>query len=86
MSEVVIDDASGLETLNSACQQLDTAELLREQIDRDGHVIQTATGIREHPALRHELAARAFVARQLARLGLDVEPLKPIGRPPGGRR
>ena len=86
MSEYVIDDAVGIETLTSACQETDRAESLSEQIARDGELIQSERGMREHPALRHQLAARAFVARQLARLGLDVEPLKPIGRPPGGRR
>jgi hypothetical protein len=38
--------------------------------------------MREHPAMKHELANRAFVVRTLARLGLDVEAVKPIGRPP----
>jgi hypothetical protein len=33
--------------------------------------------------LRAELANRAFVVRSLARLGLDVEPVRPMGRPPG---
>ena len=28
----------------------------------------------------------AFVVRTLGRLGLDLEPVKPVGRPPGGRR
>jgi len=37
--------------------------------------------LREHPGLKHELAARSFVVRTLARLGLDVEAIKPVGRP-----
>jgi hypothetical protein len=37
--------------------------------------------MREHPGLKHELAARSFVVRTLARLGLDVEAIKPVGRP-----
>jgi hypothetical protein len=32
--------------------------------------------------LREELAGRAFVARTLERLGLNVEAIKPMGRPP----
>jgi hypothetical protein len=31
--------------------------------------VRAKTGPREHPGLRHELAARAFVARTLHRLG-----------------
>jgi hypothetical protein len=39
--------------------------------------------MKEHPALRGELASRAFVAKMLLRLGLDVEPMRPTaGRPP----
>jgi hypothetical protein len=37
--------------------------------------------MKEHPLLKHELAARAFVCRTLQRLGLDVEAIKPPGRP-----
>jgi hypothetical protein len=49
----------------------------------DGEVIKAKTGWRDHPLLKHELANRAFVTRCIARLGLDVEAVKPIGRPPG---
>jgi len=33
-------------------------------------------------SLKHELAARSFAVRTLARLGLEVEAVKPVGRPP----
>jgi hypothetical protein len=62
----------------------DRAEELRAAIDRDGAVVQTRTGPKDHPALKHELAARAFVCRTITRLGLDIEPLKRVGRPGGG--
>ena len=45
-------------------------------------VLRTKSGIREHPALRCELASRSFCVRTLARLGLDYEPVKAVGRPP----
>ena len=83
MSEYRIEDAGGLEMLAAACQILDRAESLREQIDADGDVIRTKTGLRDHPGLKHELAARAFVVRTLARLGLDLEAVKPNGRRAG---
>jgi hypothetical protein len=56
---------------------------LRAQIDRDGEVFATRNGfMKEHPALRAELQSRAFVAKMLLRLGLDVEPMHPrAGRP-----
>jgi hypothetical protein len=56
---------------------------LRDQIDRDGEVIRTKQGLRDHPGLKHELANRSFVVRTLSRLGLDVEAIKPVGRPAG---
>ena len=83
MSDYDIVDSGGIEMLTAACQQLDRAEALREVIDRDGEIIRTKAGPREHPGLKHELAARAFVVRTLARLGLDVEAIQPIGRPAG---
>ena len=82
-TEYVIADSAGIEMLTSACQQLDRAEALREAIDRDGEVIRSKAGLREHPGLKHELAARSFVVRTLARLGLDIEAIRPVGRPPG---
>src|SRR4051794_3472493 len=38
MSEYEIADAGGIEMLTAACQQLDRAESLREQIDLDGDI------------------------------------------------
>jgi hypothetical protein len=84
LAEFTIDDPAGLEMLCGACESLDRAERLREQIDRDDEIVRTKTGLRDHPGLRHELAARAFVSRSLQRLNLDVEPLRSgPGRPPG---
>ena len=83
-TEYSIEDAGGRELLTLACQQLDRAEALRQQIDAEGEVVQTRNGPKDHPALRHELAARAFVAKTLLRLGLNVEPVRPQpGRPAG---
>lgn len=81
-SEYLIADTGGTEMLLLACQALDRAEGLSADIARDGAVIQTRSGLRDHPALKHELAARAFVARSLQRLGLNFEAVRPVGRPP----
>ena len=83
MSEYDIQDSGGLEMLLQACAALDRAESLREQIDQDGEVIRLRSMVRDHPALKHELANRAFVVRTLAKLGLNFEAIRPsVGRPP----
>jgi hypothetical protein len=84
MTEYQIADAGGLEMLASASQALDRAERCRDAIDHDGEIIRGKNGMREHPLLRHELAARAFVVRTLHKLGLDLEAIKPNGRPARG--
>jgi hypothetical protein len=80
-SEYGVEDSGGLEMLLQACAALDRAENLRLEIDRDGEVIRTRSGVKDHPALKHELANRAFVVRTLARLGLNFESVKSVGRP-----
>src|SRR5687767_6336526 len=78
-------DRASYETLFQACAAADRAERCRVAIDRDGELIRTRTGEREHPLLKAEMAARGFVVRTLARLGLDLEPIRPgVGRPSGG--
>jgi len=81
MAEYAIQDAGGVEMLCQACQALDRAEALREQIEIDGDVIRSKSMLKDHPGLKHELANRSFVVRTLHRLGLDVEAIKPVGRP-----
>jgi hypothetical protein len=73
----------GLELLVQACATVDRVKALREAIDRDGEVVATRTGPKAHPALRDELAGRAFIVKTLERLGLNIETIKPgPGRPP----
>jgi len=83
MAEYRIQDRGGIELLAQACQSLDRAEALRDAIDRDGNTIYTPSGMpKSHPAIKDELACRAFVVRTLERLGLNIETIKPPGRPP----
>jgi hypothetical protein len=84
MTSYQIEDIGGLTILEQACAALDRAEALRLEVERDGPVIRVRGNIRDHPALKHELANRAFACKTLQRLGLDVEPLRSIGRPPSG--
>jgi len=84
MSEYRIEDAGGIELLAQACAALDRAEALSAAIAQDGAVIRTESGPKSHPACKDELACRAFVARTLEWLGLNVEvvkcrPTKPLG-------
>jgi hypothetical protein len=80
--EYRVNDCGGVELLTQACRALDRAERCRAQIDTEGETIMTKGGLRDHPLLRHELAARAFVARTLSRLGIDSEPVRTRpGRP-----
>ena len=81
-----IDDVGGIELLAQVCAASDRVEALAEQINVDGEVIYSPVGPKAHPALRDELAGRAFIVRTLERLGLNVETIKPVGRPSGPRR
>lgn len=86
MSEYRIDDAGGCETLLQICLAADRADECAAEIAADGGpVIRTKHGLlKDHPLLKHELAARSFVVRSLHRLNLDVTPARAIvGRPPG---
>ena len=70
--------------LAQACAAADRVEALAERISADGEVVSSRAGPKAHPALRDELAGRAFIVRTLERLGLNVETIKPIGRPSKG--
>jgi hypothetical protein len=76
-----IVDAGGVATLALIAEEQDRAESCRARIDKDGEVIEQNGVMKEHPLLKRELAARAFVVRGLQRLGLDVEAIRPVGRP-----
>jgi hypothetical protein len=83
-AEYRVEDCGGLEILCLACAALDRAEALAACIAADGEVVHTRSGLpKAHPAIRDELAARAFVVRTLERLGINVEAIKPHGRPAG---
>jgi hypothetical protein len=77
MSEFDISDAGGLALLEQIASAYDRAERLRIEIDRDGEIVHTRTGMREHPGLRAELASRSFVVRSLQRLGINLEAVRP---------
>jgi hypothetical protein len=87
LAEFDIRDRAGLELLSQAAACLDRAEGLAAQIDADGMVLRTRTGVRSHPAIRDETQCRAACVRILEKLGITREELRPMaGRPPAGWR
>ena len=84
MGEYAITDIGGIELLTQACLSLDRASELAARIAHDGAVIYPKGVPRAHPAVKDELACRAFVVRTLQKLGLNVEQVKQPGRPSSG--
>jgi hypothetical protein len=81
--EFDISDAGGIALLEQICHAQDRVEQLAAQIAIDGAIIYVKGVPKAHPALRDELANRAFITRNLQRLGVNVEAIKSPGRPPG---
>jgi hypothetical protein len=85
-TEYDFSDAAGSEMLLQLCAALDRAEALSSCIADEGEIVRTARGVKVHPGIKEELAARSFVVRTLQKLGLNFEPLRAgPGRPPGLR-
>jgi ribosomal protein L13E len=84
--EYKVDDAAGRELLAQACEAADRITRLAERIDADGEVIETENGPKVHPAVKEELAGRAFIVRTLRQLGLNLEPVRSVGRPTAWRK
>ena len=77
------DDPASVEVL-LACAARSRAVRCAQQITEQGEVLRTGKTVRAHPLLREEAAFSALCARLLARLGLDLEPVRAgAGRPPG---
>jgi hypothetical protein len=83
MADFVIEDRAGLELLTQLCGAIDDLDVTSATIARDGLMVRSRNGVvKEHPLLRHQIALRSFICRTIQRLGLDVEPVKSVGRPP----
>ena len=83
-TEYRVVDSGGVELLFQICGAADRLAEVCDAISRDGVVIATKNGLKSHPALRDEVALRSFIARSLARMGLNLEPLRSPGRPASG--
>lgn len=82
-SEYRIEDAGGIQILAQICASTDRVEAIAEQINEEGETIMVKGVPKSHPLLRDEIQIRAFITRNLQRLGLNVEAIKPVGRPGG---
>ena len=76
-----LDDA-GLLILQAALESFDRAEQARSVVEAEGLLIAG----KPHSAVRIERDSRAAMLVALKSLHLDLEPVGPVGRPPGGRR
>jgi terminase small subunit-like protein len=83
LAEYDVNDAADVEMLAQACAGADLAEQLHDEVERDGAVIRIRGAIRAHPAVKDEIAARAFVVRTLIKLGLNFEPVRASAGRPG---
>ena len=86
MSEYAIEDGGGREILLQGCSAADRAAECARIIEADGCTVRTSHGFKDHPLLKHELAARVFVCQCLHKLGLDIEPVRVPGRPSGATK
>jgi phage terminase small subunit len=75
-------DAAGLLILTAALESFDRAEQARAVVEAEGLLVDG----KPHSAVRIEWDSRAGMLSALKQLHLDLEPIGPVGRPPGGRR
>ena len=86
MSEYAIEDGGGREILLQGCSAADRAAECAVLIIEDEADGAHSHGGKDHPLLKHELAARVFVCQCLHKLGLDIEPVRAPGRPSGATK
>jgi hypothetical protein len=82
-SEFAITDCGGIELLLQAALTMDRLEQLEARIAADGVTLTTPQGLRSHPCLKEEFAARRLLVAILRQLGLTEEAIKAPGRPAG---
>lgn len=83
--EYSIDDSVGLKLLQSACEAYEFVQTCQAQIKADGPMITDGEKRKIHPMVAAMRDARSAMLQNLKSLNCDLEPLKDIGRPKGGR-
>jgi len=82
-----IVDSGGLTLLTAVCEAHARLRQAQQMLDAEGLTIRDRHGHpRPHPAVKIEHDARAQFLTALKMLGLDIEPLRDIGRPAGGSK
>ena len=84
-SEYGIDDSVGLKLLQSGCEAFDLIQECQQQLKVDGLMVGDGERRKVHPLLATIRDARSAMLQNLKALNCDLEPLKEIGRPKGGR-
>lgn len=85
MEEYHIDDSVGLKFLQSACEAYEFVQTCQKQIKADGPMITDGEKQKIHPMVAAMRDTRSAMLQNLKALNCDLEPLKDIGRPKGGR-
>src|SRR5262245_20918942 len=67
-AEFTLESSAEVQQLYAAYGMEDRAMKLRKFIDSEGKMVEIRGTRRDHPCLKHELGARAFVVRTLANL------------------
>jgi len=83
--EYSIDDSVGLKLLQSACEAYCLIQDCQRQLNVDGLMVGSDDKRKPHPLLSTIRDARSAMLQNLKALNCDLEPLKDIGRPKGGR-
>lgn len=84
LSDYILEPADQA-ILKVGLENYDRAQSCREAIDREGVTITDPSGrVRAHPALQAEKQALSVYLQAFRLLGLNEEPVKPVGRPPRG--
>ena len=77
-----IDDAAGIILLTRTCEALDRLRCAQKIIRAEGIIVRDNKGsIKSHPAVAIERDAHRQMLEALKAQNLDIEPLRPIGRP-----
>lgn len=81
LSEYDVGDAHDLARLQVAAECADRGAEARDAIERDGAYTEGKFGLKAHPALAVEQAARILLLRAIREMGVDVAEAQPT-RPP----
>jgi P27 family predicted phage terminase small subunit len=85
--DVILNDfdleSASLLILESALEAFDRMRQAAIEVDRDGVTVKDRYDVpKEHPALSIQRSERAAMQRGIKMLGIDLEPIADIGRPP----